>query len=135
MSKTAHKPRSARQADKDLGQRIRARRIESKMSQADLGAALGVSFQQVQKYEKGVNRVAAATLGKIAVTLDTTVTDLMGTPDNLPRSLVSVGMDFLTTHEGAKIAGAWPLFSELQRGAIAAFVVRMAGAQPMQPAE
>jgi len=135
MSKTAHKPRSARQADKDLGQRIRARRIECKMSQAELGASLGVSFQQVQKYEKGVNRVAAATLAQIATVLETSVTDLMGTPENMPSSLVSVGMDFLTTHDGAKIASAWPHFSEMQRGAIAAFVVRMAGAQPMQAAE
>lgn len=40
------------------------------ISQTDLGHALGVSFQQVQRYEKGVNRVSAVRLGQIAATLD-----------------------------------------------------------------
>lgn len=61
--------RSATLADLHLGQKIRSRRIEAMMSQAELGATLGVSFQQVQKYEKGVNRVSATRLGQIAKAL------------------------------------------------------------------
>ena len=45
-----------------------------KVSQAELGEKLGVSFQQVQKYEKGVNRVGAARLQQIATALDVPVT-------------------------------------------------------------
>ena len=50
------KQRSAGKPDIELGKRIRLRRVEQKISQAELGDKLGVSFQQVQKYEKGVNR-------------------------------------------------------------------------------
>jgi len=52
------KQRSAGKSDIELGKRIRLRRVEQKISQAELGDKLGVSFQQVQKYEKGVNRLA-----------------------------------------------------------------------------
>ena len=51
----AAKPRSAGKPDIELGRRIRLRRVEIKISQSELPDS--VSFQQVQKYEKGVNRV------------------------------------------------------------------------------
>jgi transcriptional regulator with XRE-family HTH domain len=68
------KPRSAGGSDVELGKRIRLRRVEQRISQAELGNQLGVSFQQVQKYEKGVNRVGAARLQQIAAALDVPVT-------------------------------------------------------------
>jgi transcriptional regulator with XRE-family HTH domain len=68
------KQRSAGKPDIELGKRIRLRRVEQHISQAELGDKLGVSFQQVQKYEKGVNRVGAARLQQIATALDVPVT-------------------------------------------------------------
>jgi transcriptional regulator with XRE-family HTH domain len=68
------KQRSAGKADIELGKRIRLRRVEQQISQAELGQKLGVSFQQVQKYEKGVNRVGASRLQQIATALDVPVT-------------------------------------------------------------
>jgi transcriptional regulator with XRE-family HTH domain len=68
------KQRSAGKPDIELGKRIRLRRVEQKISQAELGEKLGVSFQQVQKYEKGVNRVGAARLSQIANALQVPVT-------------------------------------------------------------
>ena len=56
------KQRSAGKSDIELGKRIRLRRVEQKISQAELGEKLGVSFQQVQKYEKGANRIGASRL-------------------------------------------------------------------------
>src|ERR1044072_6737761 len=53
------KQRSAGKPDIELGKRIRLRRVEQKISQAELGDKLGVRFQQVQKYEKGGNRGGA----------------------------------------------------------------------------
>jgi transcriptional regulator with XRE-family HTH domain len=53
-----------------VGQRIRAKRLSASMSQAELGRAIGVRFQQVQKYESGVNRVSASRLWAIAEVLD-----------------------------------------------------------------
>lgn len=66
---TKTKQRSAKEGDIELGRRIRMRRVEAGKSQHDLGIALGVSFQQVQKYEKGVNRVGAVRLQEIAKVL------------------------------------------------------------------
>jgi transcriptional regulator with XRE-family HTH domain len=66
--------RSTGSHDIEIGQRVRLRRVEQKMSQDELGKELGVSFQQVQKYEKGVNRVGAARLQQIATALDVPVT-------------------------------------------------------------
>lgn len=68
------KQRSAGKPDVEMGKRIRLRRVEQKISQADLGEKLGVSFQQVQKYEKGVNRVGAARLQQIASALSVPIT-------------------------------------------------------------
>lgn len=57
-----------------MGRRIRLRRVEIGLSQSELGEKLGVSFQQVQKYEKGANRVGASRLQQIAEALGVDVT-------------------------------------------------------------
>ena len=66
--------RAVGKVDTELGKRIRLRRVEQHISQTELGDKLGVSFQQVQKYEKGVNRVGAARLQQIATALDVPIT-------------------------------------------------------------
>jgi len=76
-------PRRATEVDRQIGARIRARRLELQMSQEKLAEALGVTFQQVQKYERGFNRVAASKLFEIARTLDVNVAAL------LPRASAS----------------------------------------------
>jgi transcriptional regulator with XRE-family HTH domain len=68
------KPRSSGKPEIEMGKKIRLRRVEQRLSQSDLGQKLGVSFQQVQKYEKGVNRVGASRLQQIAAALDVPVT-------------------------------------------------------------
>lgn len=60
MAKTAHP------VDIHVGRRISARRRELKLSQSELGQHLGVTFQQLQKYESGANRVSASKLHMIA---------------------------------------------------------------------
>ena len=57
-----HAPRSASFVDTHVGARIRLRRKILKMSQGKLGEILGVTFQQVQKYERGANRIGASRL-------------------------------------------------------------------------
>jgi transcriptional regulator with XRE-family HTH domain len=64
MKKTPHP------IDRHVGGRVRMRRILVGMSQEKLGEALGLTFQQVQKYEKGANRIGASRLQQIAETLD-----------------------------------------------------------------
>jgi transcriptional regulator with XRE-family HTH domain len=61
-----------------IGARIRTRRRQLGLSQTALAENLGVSFQQVQKYERGANRVAASTLVAAAQALDVSVSWLVG---------------------------------------------------------
>lgn len=68
-----HAPRSADPVDMYVGGRIRERRQYLSMSQETLGGLLGVTFQQVQKYERGANRVGAGRLWKIADVLQVSV--------------------------------------------------------------
>ena len=64
MKKKRRRPNSA---DIRVGESIRAHRLIVGMSQSDLARKLGVSFQQVQKYEKGMNRVGAGQIGRAHV--------------------------------------------------------------------
>lgn len=76
--------------DRIVGQRLRWRRRELKLTQEQLGEKLGLTFQQVQKYEKGVNRISAGRLFEMAQVLGITITyfyegvdDLLETPSAL----------------------------------------------------
>ena len=60
--------------DKHVGNRIRLRRLDIGCSQTKLPKAVGVTFQQVQKYEKGTNRIAASRLYKLAKILGVPIT-------------------------------------------------------------
>ena len=61
--------RHANGVDRRIGQRVKQRRLELAMSQERLAELLGVTFQQIQKYEKGVNRVAASRLFELSSAL------------------------------------------------------------------
>lgn len=65
--------RSPTPLDKEIGRRIRVQRLEAGVSQERLAEALGVSFQQVQKYENGLNRVAASRLYDVSQALNVPV--------------------------------------------------------------
>ena len=69
--------RKAEPGDAVVGRNIRLHRLDRGLSQTDLAKGLGVSFQQVQKYEKGVNRVGAARLARIAQVLNVTAAKLL----------------------------------------------------------
>lgn len=66
--------------DQALGRRLRRLRILRDLSQSDVAAAIGVSFQQVQKYERGVNRIPAVMVLPLARLLDVTVGRLLDEP-------------------------------------------------------
>ena len=69
-------PRSINAVDIYIGARIRERRLALNLSQAGLGEVLGVSFQQVQKYEGGKNRVSAARLFEICRILNLSLSSM-----------------------------------------------------------
>jgi transcriptional regulator with XRE-family HTH domain len=101
--------------DRHVGSRVRMRRVILGMSQEKLGEALGLTFQQVQKYEKGANRIGASRLQQISRTLDVPPAFFLeGAPsfeaagdNNEPHQLrvaedsnSSYVADFLSTTEG-----------------------------------
>ncbi|MEQ1489890.1 MAG: helix-turn-helix transcriptional regulator [Terricaulis sp.] len=97
--------RAANAVDKKVGQRVRARRLEIGMSQERLAELLGVTFQQVQKYEKGVNRIAVSRLLDIATSLEISASRFF---DGLERRGVAEDApdyvnDALSTPEGAQL--------------------------------
>lgn len=67
--------------DVRIGARIVALRQERRVTQAELARKIGVTFQQVQKYEKGRNRVSGSRLVQVAEALSTTVADVVGQTD------------------------------------------------------
>ena len=81
-SKQEVNKRSPDAADAGFGKKIRLLRVERGMSQEALADKLGLSFQQVQKYEKGTNRVGASRLQQVAKALDVPVTVFYGGDKN-----------------------------------------------------
>lgn len=101
--------------DKHVGGRVRMRRLLVGMSQEKLGEALGLTFQQVQKYEKGTNRIGASRLLKIASILGVPVAYFY---EGLPHEDVAQEgfsepptpaymTDFLSTQEGVQLMKAF----------------------------
>src|SRR5881227_2312776 len=77
QSKMIDKHIRARRADSrdaEVGRRVRSRRLECRFSQTELADRIGVTFQQVQKYEKGVNRIGAGRLQRISEALEVPIT-------------------------------------------------------------
>ncbi len=90
MSDTAEKPeKESKQSpiDVHVGSRMRLRRTLMGMSQERLGEALGLTFQQVQKYERGVNRVSASRLFDLSRVLDVPISFFY---DDMPEPLANV---------------------------------------------
>jgi transcriptional regulator with XRE-family HTH domain len=101
--------------DKYVGSRVRMRRIMLGMSQEKLGEALGLTFQQIQKYEKGTNRVGASRIQQISEILQVPVSFLFeggptsasaveGASEAASPAYVS---DFLATSEGLALTRAF----------------------------
>lgn len=80
--------------DVAVGVRVKMRRRQLGLSQSDLGSHLDLTFQQVQKYENGSNRVSASVLARIAKRLDCSVASLFGEErgDAEPNDLVIAGL-------------------------------------------
>lgn len=106
-------PRSANPIDVHVGTRIRIRRQLLNMSQEKLGNALGVTFQQVQKYERGTNRVGASRLWSISRVLDVPIAFFYdGLNDDYEYSQVAendqlpIIYDFINSTDGVELAKA-----------------------------
>ena len=80
--------------DIEVGQRIKIQRLAAGLSQTELGENIGVTFQQVQKYEKGANRVGAGRLTQIARVLNIPVNAFFEGRETLDRVAQAVASIF-----------------------------------------
>jgi transcriptional regulator with XRE-family HTH domain len=103
--------------DKHVGSRVRMRRMMLSMSQEKLGDALGLTFQQVQKYEKGTNRIGASRLQQISNILQVPVSFFFDGAPHVPGTGRYEGMgeapspayvsDFLASSDGLALTKAF----------------------------
>jgi transcriptional regulator with XRE-family HTH domain len=116
--------------DKFVGSRVRMRRLMLGMSQEKLADALGLTFQQIQKYEKGTNRVSASRLQPISQILEVPIhfffdgapqsgKGARGFTDSPSPAYVT---DFLTTSDGLALVKA---FVRIKDAAVRRSIVRM----------
>ena len=133
MAKKAPNP-----IDKHVGSRVRMRRMMLSMSQEKLGDALGLTFQQVQKYEKGTNRIGASRLQQISSILQVPVAFFFECAPNLQPLTGGEGFkdapspayvsDFLATSEGLALTKAFMRIKEAKlRRRIVDLVEEIAG--------
>ena len=122
--------------DQHVGNRVRMRRLLANMSQEKLGAALGLTFQQVQKYEKGTNRIGASRLQQISKVLDAPPSFFFeGAPTSeaisrpgFAESSEVVG--FLSTVEGLQLNKAFASIKDPKvRKKVVELVISIAGSQ------
>lgn len=115
------KMKSPNPTDKHVGSRVRMRRMMLGMSQEKLGDSLGLTFQQVQKYEKGTNRIGASRLQQISNILQVPVAFFFeGAPnpgsavaaEGVPESPAYVS-DFLASSDGLALTRS---FTRIQDG-------------------
>ncbi|MGL1921343.1 MAG: helix-turn-helix domain-containing protein [Hyphomicrobiales bacterium] len=107
--------------DIHVGGRLRMRRMLVGMSQEKLGESLGLTFQQVQKYEKGTNRIGASRLYKISQILSVPVNFFF---ENLPSEEEQMGFsenssdnfayDFMNSAEGFQLGQAFSLIKDVR---------------------
>jgi transcriptional regulator with XRE-family HTH domain len=100
--------------DKHVGSRVRMRRMMLAMSQEKLGDALGLTFQQVQKYEKGTNRIGASRLQQISRILQVPIEfffegapHVHGSGNGGQVASVNYVSEFLATSEGLSLVKAF----------------------------
>jgi transcriptional regulator with XRE-family HTH domain len=134
--------------DRHVGSRVRMRRVILGMSQEKLGEALGLTFQQIQKYEKGINRIGASRLQQISRTLDVPPAYFFeGAPTFEPAAKSGRGFagvaedsntnyvaDFLSTTEGLHLNMAFARIHDPKiRKRIVDLVCSLAGEEPEVP--
>jgi len=113
--------RGPRDVDIHVGNRVRAARQARKMTQEGLAHQLGITFQQVQKYEKGSNRISAGRLHQVAVIMGLPITyffDGVSATSSKIDPAMTRATRFLTTREGTLIADAFPRLGKRTQQAI-----------------
>lgn len=128
-------PKPPNPIDVHVGERVRIWRTERKISRTALGEAIGLTNQQIQKYEAGANRIGASRLQQICAVLEIPVSVLFeGGPGSLPHEsgMPRDIVEFMASEEGARFVAAFSRITDrkMRRG-----IVRLTNriAYSMQP--
>lgn len=97
-----------------VGERLKAARLRLGLSQAELGKAMNLSFQQVQKYERGVNRISASMLMRAGKALGVPVADFF--PDAGPDPAAEARIDIRSLRGGAALTEHFATMTPERRG-------------------
>ena len=143
MTATLEQDRHPNPIDLHVGARIRMRRKLLGISQEKLAEGLGLTFQQVQKYERGANRVSASKLYEIARSLQSSVAyffeGLADPTEGETSAQTNQGQfvhDFLMTTEGLELAGLFPKINKPKvRRRVLDLVRSMADEETAEPTE
>ena len=113
-------PKTPSAIDQRLGAQLRARRLALGISQTELANKLGVTFQQVQKYENGMNRIPSGRMPVIAEMLEIRIADLYEGTEERSNSPNALGLQtFLADKSAVRLIAAWPNLPAAVRAAIA----------------
>lgn len=108
-AKVGHATRRTSLVDAMIGERVRAIRLQRQLSQTDLATRIGITFQQVQKYEKGDNRLSLSRALKVCEVLDIEIATLLDgigpQHKKRPNGLPSLAM--AADRLGSEIIGLW----------------------------
>jgi transcriptional regulator with XRE-family HTH domain len=102
----SQKDRPAAEIDVLIGERVRSRRMQAKISQAALGEALGITLQQIQKYEEGTDRIDSGRLLEVARVLECDVMEFY-VSSNSDQAIAGTPLStFMATKDGVAIIKA-----------------------------
>lgn len=127
LDRNKQSPRKPQSIDHHVGNQLKARRTMAGITQTDLGKAVGITFQQVQKYERGANRIAAGHLYLFAEALGCTPNDFfdglrvngMGVPSRETE-------EFLLTNDAIHLFKAFVGLKDHERAAVLHFAKSLA---------
>jgi transcriptional regulator with XRE-family HTH domain len=134
VSKVRPKPipeSSPHPADLHVGRQVAAARVQSDVSQAQLARSIGISFQQLQKYENAKNRVSASMLYKIANSLGVPVSRFFeglpgnGTSREAPLLPVDERIEFIASAEGRRLIEGLMQLHPRVRGRVSALIAAL----------
>ena len=112
--------------DRAIGERIREARIAGGMSQKELGGLLGVSYQQVQKYENGKNGVRGGRIEGLVTALNRPINYFFPNATDVRVTAEPEVRQFISTQDGHWVASNWFLMSHEARGTVRKLIAHLA---------
>lgn len=122
------RPKGPDEVDVILGRRLKSLRVRRGLSQTALGKVLGLSFQQIQKFERGAHRMRVSQLWRVAEALEVPVTELLGIPSTGTNEIT----DMIDTQTARRLMEAFQGLTSGERRCLAALAEELA-AQRQRP--